>query len=594
MSVVPKIPTYPLSTIQTGSYTSGGEYVIYSTGAEYIGNYFSILGRDIAYTGRFPYEKGNETSSDPKSTSNIPLRSLSSLGITNPGDPKIPAEFSPIPVLEHYQNTVIPRFFARDLIKNQYREISYDDYEKILKKNPAWDWKNWQVKAVHLGWKLNDLRASCYLHNKTRILYMDKGKVFPKSPTPLIVPPLIGISDTDLNDPIPWPGFKEWFTDNAWVEKYFYIGKTLDTASGSAVTLANILDDPKNIYTVDDPKILPEFRYYNSYVTTGPEFSTFTEFWCEVIQDVEIAPGGINLTSIKLPPNEITLFNFTSINRTYFRCYLSEIFLPSPKNPNAVLTNPRPELVFKHNNTLYPSGPFCKTIEGQFFAGNLPPSTSKYNPAVKYSGSPRELLEVKRSLPISDSNPSYQVQEAWVYAVNNLGPKKDFQTPAAGSTPLNTQVFEGAISQPFLFAEEASGGVIKLDKRYFSGIPYNSQTSYQVRKILYKYVTKAEKWFDKSLWQEINSFSDKNQPVPPEYFYEGWINYFDPIVNEDNPYFTAPNFKPTDSIIQKVTYTPNEGFPISDANYWGVRTGVIPTSESKRIFRLFETFSYSF
>jgi len=586
MSVIPKLPSYPASSLQTGSYTSGGEYVVYSTGQEYIGNYFVVLGRNIPYTGKFPYDPNNETSSTPKVTSNVPLRSLSSLGITPSGALKIPASFSPVPLLEHYQNTVMPRFFARDLIKKEYREISFDDYEKILKKNPAWDYKNWEVKAVHQGWKLNSLRSECYLENKTKILYMDKGKVFPKSPTSPTIPPLVGISDTDLNDPIPWPGFKEWFTDNTWVEKYFYVGKTLNTASGSAITTENVLNDPKNIYTVYDPKKPIEFTFYSLYISTGGDLNYFTEFFCEVESDVLVAPGGAFLTPTKVPPNTPSIF--TGHPDTYFRCNLSEIYLPTPKNPNALLTNPRPELVFKHNGTPYPSGQFCKTQQGQFFAGNLPPATSKYNPAVAYNQSPRELLEVKRSLPVSDSTPSSQIQETWIYLISGGKPKKDFTTlNVNGQVPINTQAFNGTISQPFLFAEEATGGVTKLDKRYFSGIPYNTQTSFQVRKIYYRYVRKEDKWFEKSSLSEINSFANNNQPVPLEYFYEGWINYFDPITNEDNPYFTAPNLNPTNSLISSVTYTPNNSLPISNANYWGVRTGILPSSESKIIFTLY-------
>jgi hypothetical protein len=601
MSIIPKLPSYPLSSIQTGSYTSGGEYVIYNTGLEYVGSYFSILGRDIAYTGKFPYDPNNESTSTPKSTSNIPLKSFSSLGITDPGDPKIPAEFSPVPLLEHYQNTVMPRFFARDLIKNQYREISFDDYIKIKKKNPAWDWKNWQVKTIHQGWKLNDLFRSCYLHNKTRILYMDKGEVFPPPSTPPVTPPLLAISDIDENDPIPWPGFKEWFTDNTWVERYFFnknsseylkfSGNKRDIQSATSTQAA--LDDPQNIYTVDDPKIPIEFKAYIPYATTGPELSIFTEFFCEVEQDVEIAPGGINLTPIKLPPNEV--FKFRE-NDTYFRCNLSEIFLPSPKNPNAVLTNPRPELAFKHNGISYPSGQFCKTQQGQFFAGNLPPSTSKYNPAVKYPDSPRELLEVKKTLPISDATPNSQIQEAWVYLVNDLGPKKDFQTIPYlnGKLSINTKAFDGKISQPFLFAEEANAGVLKLDRRYFSEIPYNSQTSFQVRKIFYKYVTKDLKYFLKKDLSLINSFTTADQEVPTEYFYEGWIHYFDPITNEDNPYFNIPNTDPSTEFLRYAFYTPGEALPFSNANYWGIRTGVLPSTDSDIVFRLNYNISYSF
>lgn len=604
MSVIPKLPSYPLSSIKTGSYTPGGEYVIFNTGLEYVGSYFSILGRDIAYTGKFPYDPNNESSSTPKSTSNVPLKSFSALGITDPGDPKIPAEFSPVPLLEHYQNTVIPRFFARDLIKNQYREISLDDYIKIKKKNPAWDWKNWQVKTVHQGWKLNDLLRICYLHNKTRILYMDKGEVFPPPATSSPALPIIGISDIDENDPIPWPGFKEWFTNNNWVERYFFnknsseylrlTGKTT-TLTGSAITTQNALDDPKNIYTVDDPKIPIEFKAYIPYATTGPELAIFTEFYCEVLEDVEVAPGGANLTPIKL--SYIYKGNFFNTTDTYFRCNLSEIFLPSPKNPNAVLTSPRPELAFKHNGTPYPSGQFCKTIEGQFFAGNLPPSAILYNPAIKYSDSPRELLEVKKTLPISDATPNSQIQEAWVYLVNNLGPKQDFQTIpySNGKLSINTKAFDGKISQPFLFAEEANAGVLKLDRRYFSEIPYNSQTSFQVRKIFYKYVTRDLKYFLKENLSLINSFTTSNQEVPTEYFYEGWIHYFDPITNEDNQYFNAPNIDPQIEFSRYAFYTPGEALPFSNNNFWGVRTGVLPSSESNIVFRLsFGAGSYSF
>lgn len=581
MAVIPLLPSYPTSTISAEKYTSGGEYILSTTRKEYIGYYFEILGRRTYYTGKSPGAPDSPSSADPSITPNILLFTYSSQGIVPAGDKFIPPSHSPVPTIQNYQNTIIPRFFARDLIKKEYREISYSSYTNIQKKSPDWDFKNWEVKSLFSGWYVNNYIENLYLFNKSSIWDLDQGNIVPPTSTISTGTLVAGLSATDTNPPTPWPGFKEWFVSNTggyWVEKYYSsVPKTVSKIPSSY----NPFEDPNFTYDKDIPTIKGfQSRAYTLRIAGGnnaDDFKAFTQFYEEIEEDVYIDRSTQLLTTILKSKGEHFYRPDKDKGTKYiYRSNLSEVFLPNSLNPNSPLTLNRPKLAFKVDGEIYPTGPFCKTQIGQFFAGNLPPGTA--NPAINYSGKTnRELIEILEApIPITDTDNGV-IHEAFISLPNS----KTFTTPPYNTT---TTSYVGLYTIPQEFSSTSQY------PKFYTGLPYIAGKSSQIRKIFYKYVTKDQGWFLQSNWAAVNSSMTQNIYPPDNILYEGWIHYFDYATNE--PSFTISNYNATKTIIEQNSYIKNS--PPTPSNNWGIRTNILPSEESKKVLKISQAIGGTF
>jgi len=581
MAVIPSLPPYPTSTISAEKYTSGGEYILSTTRKDYIGYYFEILGRRTYYTGKSPGAPDSPSPADPTITPNIPLLSYSSQGIVPAGGKFIPPSYSPVPTIQNYQNTIIARFFARDLTKKEYREISYSSYTNINNKSPDWDFKNWEVKSIFTGWYINNYIENLYLFNKGSIWDLDQGNIVPPSSTISTGTLVAGLSATDTNPPTPWPGFKEWFVSNTggyWVEKYYSsVPKTVSKISSNY----NSFEDPNFTYDKDMPTIKGfQSRAYTLRIAGGnnaDDFKAFTQFHEEIEEDVYIDRNTQLLTTVLKSKGEHFYRPDKDKGTKYiYRSNLSEVFLPNSLNPNSPLTLNRPKLAFKVDGEIYPTGPFCKTQLGMYFAGNLPPTTP-INPAVNYwDKTNRELIEILEApTPITDTDNGV-IHEAFVLLPNS----QTFNQPPYYTT---TTSYVGLYTIPQEFSSNSQY------PKFYTELPYVKGKSIQIRKIFYKYVTKDQGWFLQSNWAAINTSMKNNQTPSDDLLYEGWIHYFDYKTNE--PPFSVSKYDVTKTPISQNSFILNQ--PPSPTNDWGIRTNILPSSENKKVLRISQSVGFT-
>ena len=426
---------YNPSQLVTGSFQAKpGEFVLrdFNGPIQYIGPYFYIqkTGAKEYYTGLEPNAPDNELrSSNSKNlstgktqsfTSNHPLVTFGEVGLTTTSGKFEPKKYdiSSIIKLEYFYNGYIPRFFARRIIDNVYRETDYTSFTNIKKRNADWDYKNWEVKEVFGGWGINyffknptqfktitgtpelPLYNNLYTENKIKILAIDKGETFNSS---LSIGPTLGtsgISSKDENSTNPWPGFKEWYCNRYGInfeEKYF----TLQSQDGIFIS-NDKLNNPLTVskpstvakkityYNQDTPTIPLRSRYYlynnqystlpgtteiggaNKIIGTPRDVKAFLYLATPIINDVNPA------TSTTLDVKKVYSPDL-SITREYNKntlCNISEIFLRYPSNksnPNSQLQKNPPKLINPKTKKEH-IGPFCKDFDGNYWDGLVPPN----------------------------------------------------------------------------------------------------------------------------------------------------------------------------------------------------------------------------
>jgi len=629
-STPPSIGPFPPSSVVTGSRStsvsnlnildiSAGRYI------PYVGSYFEIKnrgGRIVRYTGKYPYAPKNEDSSNPKVSSNIQILTTGELGTSINGklEPKLYV-FTHGLIAEDWRVERAPRFFARNLITGEYRETDYNSYIGIYKKDSSYNFKDWEVKVLYFGWRINGTISNVYSTNKQKIYCLDQGTPIPDEPGVTSIPPSL-VSSTDPNPRTPWPGFKEWFTEGKWAEEYLVAydntsgkkGRTQSNpwykTSTSPVTPPKSSSGPAifELKTQNDPSIPPTCRWYlydsdpnfgtpNASPKPGKEDETyFLQAYAPVLQDVLLDGSfSISVLSTTKDPLSAGIFFKTISSQSPFAHYLSEIFLPlgkssdgkTPYNPNSPLVKKRPNLYYSPNspypNQPYTTGPFCKNIDGDYYTGNI------IARGVGIENYP--LYNVLDTPGIDNTLIENETKEAFVFDSTS----KSFSSPPYNST---TEIYSGQYTQPVFTSEE---GLQKTYTAPFYPFP-KTESSPRIRKIYYRYVYKENGFFFADQFSTIDPLiKSQNRDELINLAYEGWIHWFDTQTNGINQ-FTALTIYPPN-----VGELPNVGkrFPYNEAflernflnsitnNIWGIRTGQYPQQNSQKLFRAEVTY-YSY
>ena len=132
----------PKNKIQTNLYTNGGEYVLLSSGQDYIGPYYKLYNGKY-YTGQTP-DNPNTKEIIPINP-NIPTNSDAKNLLIIPYNPILPTE-------QDYQVGEFTRYF--NIKRNQaiFVEISKDTYTKFKQQDPQVSWRLYRVFS--LSWQL--------------------------------------------------------------------------------------------------------------------------------------------------------------------------------------------------------------------------------------------------------------------------------------------------------------------------------------------------------------------------------------------------------------------------------------------------------
>ena len=224
---------YPKSQIKTNLYTNGGEYVLFTTQEDYIGDYYEVSNGET-YSGKSPNDSPNEliikqpTSESPgispeankyaqtSYTNNSIILINSSLELNNSeeGDGikrtgvnpplgsirfynpdnsseialgrSIPLSNLSIPTQKDYNLGEFQRYFAKKNNQNIYLEISKETCDQLKNNDPkiAFD----LYTAINLPWNLSGERDQTYLTNKNVVTLIEERNK--------------------------WYGFTQWFKDD--------------------------------------------------------------------------------------------------------------------------------------------------------------------------------------------------------------------------------------------------------------------------------------------------------------------------------------------------------------------------------------------
>lgn len=135
----------PKNKIQTNLYTIGGEYILISSGQDYIGDYYKLYNGKY-FTGKTP----NDPATKELIISNK-NEDLNPNGINLSSTPLIP--YNPLlPTEQDYQVGEFTRYF--NIKRNQaiFTEISKDTYTKFKQQDPQISWRLYRVFS--LPWRL--------------------------------------------------------------------------------------------------------------------------------------------------------------------------------------------------------------------------------------------------------------------------------------------------------------------------------------------------------------------------------------------------------------------------------------------------------
>jgi len=213
------MPYYPLSQVQTGLFTNGGEYVFkYDLNIEYKGSYFKTSNGKF-YTEKFPNDQSleivpiNQTSGQPLENEQLPSGNQNIISIVNNfstddasvydnkgnviyiantsnyasnAKPRsIPSFYYPILSQKQKEEGQLIRYFTKKTNELKYIEINKKTYDSLLNKSStiAWD----LYDPAFLIWKIKGDEQEVYILNQS--------------------------SAVSVEQQYRWPGFSQYFKD---------------------------------------------------------------------------------------------------------------------------------------------------------------------------------------------------------------------------------------------------------------------------------------------------------------------------------------------------------------------------------------------
>ena len=184
---------YPPSQIQTNLYTGGGEYIIASSGENYIGNYYSLYNGTF-FTGKNPNDKPNRKliiannqstldKDDPELgnqgavSGNTSIYTLPNVYTRktklNLGSkpPSAPREIMVTPTKEQYENGEYQRYFLRKENELKFIEVDQTQFRQYVEQQPN---VNFQLYTpFKLTWVIRGDRSKVFNENKAAVSYLE-------------------------------------------------------------------------------------------------------------------------------------------------------------------------------------------------------------------------------------------------------------------------------------------------------------------------------------------------------------------------------------------------------------------------------------
>ena len=175
---------FPKSQIKTNQSTSGGEFIVESTGEEYVGSYFSTSTGQY-YTGKNPQDPPvrllieleskiiNDqtlgTNLTPPSPSNPTIWTWDYLGTTptTTEPPLQPTRVYPLPSEQDYKLGEFQRYFLSKTNEPKFIEVDKTQYTKYLNRDENVAYQLYQ--PISLPWVISGDRNDVYNVNKRTV-----------------------------------------------------------------------------------------------------------------------------------------------------------------------------------------------------------------------------------------------------------------------------------------------------------------------------------------------------------------------------------------------------------------------------------------
>lgn len=177
---------FPASQIKTNLYTNGGEFMIKSSGADYIGSYWKTSSNKY-YTGKTPSDIVVEelVINSPSTDDNLTSEAYSYLGQETSNfknysklnnsfiNPLIlPTSYNPKPNNDDYELGEFTRYFVKKTNEIIYTEINENTYNKISTKDSTYMFQ--MYVPFKFAWKLTGQKNDVYFTNKKVTKYMSE------------------------------------------------------------------------------------------------------------------------------------------------------------------------------------------------------------------------------------------------------------------------------------------------------------------------------------------------------------------------------------------------------------------------------------
>ena len=214
------MPYIPEHRFQGDLYSNLGEFVILETNQPYEGSYHKLSSGKY-FTGATPYinitqELVPAAQASPLSTLNgNPVLTLGGLGYPNRANTEnyfrlfnvnkdlvyfIPQPQNPILSPQDYTNGTFIRYLLYNTVTKNYLEVDQNTYDNIKKKNPEWDYFNYQ--AFILPWRISGTKEEIIQTNTKMIVVVSRDNNLPSLSSYLV--DLCEYSKIDPDEELPF------------------------------------------------------------------------------------------------------------------------------------------------------------------------------------------------------------------------------------------------------------------------------------------------------------------------------------------------------------------------------------------------------
>lgn len=170
---------YPKSQIKPNLYTSGGEYILSTTGENYLGYYY-LTSTGQKYTGKNPQQGPNILLQDIQtSTDTSPFVDLLNINqLASSPSPSLPnrtiPQFNPNPpTQQEQQNGQYTRYFCKRNNELKYIEINFNTFTLLSTQSPqiAWD----LYTPTFVLWQIQGDKNTVYASNQATVSSIEKN-----------------------------------------------------------------------------------------------------------------------------------------------------------------------------------------------------------------------------------------------------------------------------------------------------------------------------------------------------------------------------------------------------------------------------------